>query len=175
MGHAVRMASEDPDMSAQRAPRADAVEQASAGRAETELEKLDRNWNELLQELRVMQTGTQIVTAFLIILPFQSRFPELVHDREGWYVALLVASVLVTVTMLMPVAIHRRLFRRGVKAETVRWGDRIMKAALAGLALVLAGCVAFIATILVPGTGGWAIAGCTAVVIGALMLFPLRP
>ena len=39
-------------------------------RHETAAEKLDRNWNDLLQELRVMQTGTQIVTAFLIVLPF---------------------------------------------------------------------------------------------------------
>ncbi|TPX04580.1 sodium:proton antiporter, partial [Schumannella luteola] len=32
------------------------------GRDETEAERLDRNWNEILQETRVVQTGTQILT-----------------------------------------------------------------------------------------------------------------
>ena len=46
-------------------------------RNETPAERLDRNWSELLQELRVTQTGIQILTGFLLILPFQARFLDL--------------------------------------------------------------------------------------------------
>src|SRR5699024_8412941 len=47
------------------------------GRHETKDERSDRNWGELLQELRVTQTGAQILTGFLLTVPFQSRFTEL--------------------------------------------------------------------------------------------------
>ena len=103
-----------------------------ARRNETAFEKLDRNGGDLLQELRVMQTGTQIVTAFLIILPFQSRFEELVGGLEGWYLALLISAVLLTVLMLMPVVVHRRYFGRQIKNQTVAWGNLFVKVCLAG-------------------------------------------
>jgi hypothetical protein len=139
-------------------------------RNETPAEKLDRNWNDLLQELRVMQTGTQIVTAFLIVLPFQSRFEELAGDMIGWYVALLLASVLLTTLMLLPVVIHRRLFGRHVKDQTVAWGNILVKICLAGLGVLLASCVAFIAHAVLEPVMAWWIAGVTAAVIALLML-----
>lgn len=146
-----------------------------ARRNETAFEKLDRNWGDLLQELRVMQTGTQIVTAFLIILPFQSRFEELVDGLEGWYVALLISAVLRTVLMLMHVVAHRRYFGRQIKNQTVAWGNLFVKICLAGLALLLIGCVTFITHLVLPDVIGWIVAGATAVVIIAVMtLLPPR-
>lgn len=146
-------------------------------RHETRLERADRNWNDLLQELRVMQTGTQIVTAFLITLPFQSRFEEVAGQLTGWYLVLLVGAVLLTVLMLVPVVIHRRLFGLQVKELTVRWGNRLVKLCLGGLALLLAGCVAFIAHAMLPAGPAWWITGGTAVAILLLMavLPPRRP
>ncbi|HEX3197712.1 MAG TPA: DUF6328 family protein, partial [Propionibacteriaceae bacterium] len=47
------------------------------GRDESLNERMDRNWNEILQELRVTQTGTQIFTGFLLTIAFQTRFGEL--------------------------------------------------------------------------------------------------
>ncbi|MGM7671215.1 DUF6328 family protein [Microbacterium sp. A93] len=143
-------------------------------RRETTGEKQDRNWNDLLQELRVMQTGTQIVTAFLVTLPFQARFDDLAGDLIGWYVALLVAAVLLTVLMLLPVAIHRRFFGQHVKYRTVQMGHRVMRICLVGMGLLLAGCVAFIAHALVDPVGAWWVTGSTAVVIG-LVLIVLPP
>ncbi|MDI3330812.1 MAG: DUF6328 family protein [Micrococcus sp.] len=152
-------------------PGKDAVPTDPAGlRHETPAEKLDRNWNDLLQELRVMQTGTQIVTAFLIVLPFQARFEELAGDMIGWYVGLLLASVLLTTLMLLPVVIHRRLFGRHVKDQTVAWGNRLVKICLAGLGVLLAACVAFIAHAVLEPAAAWWIAGATAAVIALLML-----
>jgi hypothetical protein len=149
-----------------------------ADRDETPAERLDRNWNDLLQELRVMQTGTQIVTAFLMTLPFQSRFAELAEDLTVWYLALLVAAVLLTTIMLLPVAIHRRFFRQHHKDRTVAFGDLVVKICLGGMGLLLAGCVGFIAHAVADPEPAWWITGITTVAIVVLMaLLPsmLRP
>ena len=55
----------------------------SDGRNETLDERMDRNWNEMLQELRVTQTGTQILTGFLLAIAFQNRFAELRPSSTG--------------------------------------------------------------------------------------------
>ncbi|NUL47563.1 hypothetical protein F7P69_20510 [Cellulosimicrobium funkei] len=131
----------------------------------------------MLQELRVMQTGTQIVTAFLMTLPFQSRFDDLADHLRGWYLALLVAAVLLTTLMLVPVAIHRRFFGQHVKNRTVQMGHRVVQVCLAGMGLLLAACVAFIAHALVGPVAAWWVSGATALVVGALLGLPplLRP
>ena len=54
-------------------------------RDETPTERLDRNWGDLLQELRVSQTGVQLLTGFLLTLPFQSRFAELDRVEQNIY------------------------------------------------------------------------------------------
>ena len=58
-------------------PRAERRCPPRTNRNESAVEKLDRNWMELLQELRVLQTGVQILAGFLLTLPFQSRFETL--------------------------------------------------------------------------------------------------
>lgn len=139
-------------------------------RRETPAERQDRNWNDVLQELRVMQTGTQIVTAFLVTLPFQARFDDLAGELIGWYVALLVAAVLLTVLMLLPVAIHRRFFGRHIKARTVQWGHRVLRICLAGMGLLLVGCVGFITHALIDPHLAWWITGATAAVTALLLV-----
>ena len=62
-----------------------------------EAEALDRNWNELLQELRVTQTGLQILTGFLVTLPFQQRFTQLDTFERGVYLGALAVAVSATV------------------------------------------------------------------------------
>src|ERR1700739_2466486 len=81
-------------------------------RGETEIERLDRNWNSLLQELRVVQTGVQLLTGFLLTLPFQQRFEILGEHMRMVYLATVGFSVGATVLLISPVAIHRLLFRR---------------------------------------------------------------
>ncbi|MEW1981346.1 DUF6328 family protein [Citricoccus sp. NPDC079358] len=165
-------AAHGPEPAGERESPAPAGENGSpetAFRHETPGEKLDRNWSDLLQELRVMQTGTQIVTAFLMTLPFQARFAEVAGHLQGWYMALLVTAVLLTVLMLLPVVIHRRFFGRLVKNRTVALGDRVVRICLAGMGLLLAGCVAFIAHVLVATDVAWWITGATALVIAVLM------
>src|SRR5689334_19894510 len=83
------------------------------GRDETEAERLDRNWTEMLQELRVTQTGTQILTGFLLTIPFQQRFAELDDTQRGIYLVLVAFAALATILALAPVSLHRALFRQG--------------------------------------------------------------
>ena len=109
------------------------------GRDETENERLDRNWNEMLQELRVIQTGTQILTGFLLAAVFQSRFDDLDDYQRTVYLCLVVASILTTVFGLSPVSLHRALFRQRAKKEVVHVTDRILQFTMVGVALTLAG------------------------------------
>lgn len=88
-------------------------------RDETPDERADRNMVELLQELRVLQTGVQIIFAFLLSIAFTARFTQLSQTQQYVYVAALLMSVVSVAVLAAPVAIHRGLFRRGMKEEIV--------------------------------------------------------
>ncbi|POH67801.1 MULTISPECIES: DUF6328 family protein [Cryobacterium] len=109
------------------------------GRRESQNERLDRNWNELLQELRVIQTGTQILTGFLLAAVFQSRFDELDAFQAHTYLVLVVTSILTTLVGLAPVSLHRVLFRHQAKESIVRYTDYFVQATLAGVAVTVSG------------------------------------
>ena len=108
-------------------------------RDETDQERLDRNFVELLQELRVAQAGVQILFAFLLSLAFTQRFAELTSGQRDVYIVALVASAVAAALFIGPVAWHRLLFRRRRKHELVDAGNRM---ALAGLAALLVSVVA---------------------------------
>lgn len=109
------------------------------GRDETLTERMDRNWNELLQELRVAQTGVQILTGFLLTVPFQSRFADLDDYQRAVYLVLVVLAITATGLIVAPVSLHRVLFRRHRKESLVSHADRLARAGLGVLALVLGG------------------------------------
>src|SRR4051812_36480411 len=96
---------------------------------------LDRNWNELLQELRVAQTGTQILTGFLLTLPFSSNFPKLSDGQKHLYLLVLLGSVIATGLNVAPVAYHRILFRRRKRRWLVAAANAAARAALVMLGL----------------------------------------
>lgn len=108
---------------------------------ETEAQRLNRNFNELLQELRVTQTGVQILTGFLLTLPFTQRFETLDLVQKRAYLGALVGSVLATGFIITPVALHRMLFRRGKRVWLVKAADRSARAGLLALALTTSGVV----------------------------------
>src|SRR2546423_2650606 len=112
-----------------------------ADRDETEDERADRNMLELLQELRVAQTGVQILFAFLLTLSFTERFLQIDATQRAIYVITLVLAALTTVLLIAPVAAHRLLFRRGRKAQLVDLSHRAALAGLATLGLSVVGAV----------------------------------
>ncbi|MFD6446684.1 DUF6328 family protein [Promicromonospora sp. NPDC060204] len=138
------------------------------GRQESQNERADRNWNELLQELRVMQTGVQILTGFLLTLPFQSRFADLDRYQVVVYLALVVAAVVATALIVAPVSVHRALFRKQMKRNIVTLADRITRAALGALALVITGASLLVFDVVVGRTAG-IIAGAGALVVMAVL------
>ncbi len=110
-------------------------------RPEGPLERADRNMSELLQELRVAQTGVQILFAFLLALSFQPRFADIDEVQRWTYVVTLLLSVVTAGLLVAPAAVHRVTFRRGVKVETVQLSHRLFTVALVLLALTLSGAV----------------------------------
>lgn len=129
------------------------------GRNETFLEKMDRNWNELLQELRVTQTGVQILSGFLLTLPFQNRFNELGPDQRVLYLVTTALSVVATGLLVAPVSAHRLLFRRGEKEALVNAGSRLALAGLAVLALTVVGIVSLIFSVVLSTRAEFIVAG----------------
>jgi hypothetical protein len=103
--------------------------------------RLTRNLHELLQELRVTQTGVQILTGFLLTLPFSNRFSQITSTQRHVYLAILVGSVIATGLIVAPVAFHRMLFRRGQRQWIVKAANRAARAGLFSLALTTSGVV----------------------------------
>src|SRR4051812_41377840 len=103
-------------------------------RPECALERADRNMNELLQELRVAQTGVQILFAFLLTLVFQQRFADITDAQRWTYVVTLLLSVVTAGLLVAPASVHRRTFQRGLKMETVLLGHRLFTAGVGLLA-----------------------------------------
>ncbi|MBC3191358.1 sodium:proton antiporter [Pseudonocardia sp. C8] len=110
-------------------------------RNENELERLDRHWIELLQELRVVQTGVQLLTGLLLTVPFQWRFPQLDDFQRGLYLVAVSLSVCATASLIAPVALHRALFRQHARPALVDSGQRFAVAGLGILALAVVAVV----------------------------------
>jgi amino acid transporter len=140
------------------------------GRDETETERLDRNWNEILQELRVVQTGTQILTGFLLTVAFQQRFEDLDRFQVTVYLVLVALAALATLLALTPVSMHRALFRRRAKPELVRSANFLLKATLVAVLLTLAGTAMLIFDI-VAGHPAGIVTGAAVLVLGVVAWF----
>jgi Family of unknown function (DUF6328) len=127
----------------------EAHQQWDKDRDETEAQRLDRNWSSLLQELRVAQTGVQLLTGFLLTLPFQQRFTMLDTTMRTVYLVTVACSIGSTVLLVAPVAMHRVLFRRHRMKTLVSTshgyaivGLLLLGIALAGVAIVIFDAVA---------------------------------
>lgn len=134
-------------------------------RSETETQRLDRNWTSLLQELRVTQTGVQLLTGFLLTLPFQQRFEELSTATRVVYLATVGCSISATVLLIAPVAMHRLLFRRHRMETIVATAHRFAYTGVVLLGLALVGV-----TVVIFGSVAGHAAGITAGVCAAIAL-----
>src|SRR3954470_16146776 len=127
---------------------------SGGGRNETREERLDRNWNELLQELRVTQTGVQLLAGFLLTLPFQQRFAELRDFERRVYLCTVLLACLATILLVAPVAVHRALFQRHQKDALVHTADWLARCGLGALGLTLTGVVALVFSVVVNRPAG---------------------
>src|SRR5512139_1197221 len=111
----------------------DAIGAPADGRNETALERSDRNLVELLQEVRVVQTGVQVLFAFLLTAPLTTPFDDLAERQHAEYYVTFVLAGIAVFLLIAPTAYHRVLFRRGDKLHLVRVANRLT---IAGLSAV---------------------------------------
>ncbi len=144
-------------------------------RDESPAERADRNWGELLQELRVSQTGVQLLTAFLLSLPLQQRFTALGPGQHAIYLVAVGLSVTATGLLVSPVAIHRAVFRHHEKKQLVDMGDRAARAGLTFLALAVADVVVLVFSIVIgPASAALAGAATLGLLGGLWWALPMR-
>jgi hypothetical protein len=140
---------------------------------ETEDQRADRNFNDILQELRVTQTGVQILFGFLLTMPLQARFERL----DTYEKTLLVLAVLLLATatafIIAPVAWHRALFRSRLKREIVDAGSRFAKAGLTALGLGIVTSMLLMLDLVLPRWAAIALAAALALLL--LMLWAVSP
>ncbi|HYR13082.1 MAG TPA: DUF6328 family protein [Mycobacterium sp.] len=143
-------------------------------RDETEAQRLDRNWSSLLQELRVAQTGVQLLTGFLLTLPFQQRFTQLDGVMRTVYLVTVACSIGANVLLIAPVSMHRLLFRRHRLNTVVSAAHNYAVVGMVLLGVALAGVAVVIFDTVVGRTQAWVAGGCTLLALAAFWyLMPL--
>jgi hypothetical protein len=131
------------------------------GRNETPLERCDRNLIELLQEVRVAQTGVQVLFGFLLTVPFTVRFDDISDTERAVYLVTLMLAGAAAVLLIAPTSHHRLLFRCGDKERLVMVANRYAIAGLVAVAATMVGAVLLV-SLLVIGSLGAALAAAAA-------------
>ena len=140
------------------------------GRDETPAERADRNWIEVLQELRVLQTGSQILSGFLLALAFQPAFTDLSDSQRTFYLVLVVLAALSTIFALAPVALHRGVFQQRMKRGVVAYGHAALIIALVTVGALVVGVVAFVFDVVVSTDSARIIGGVLGLLIVVLWI-----
>lgn len=144
-------------------------------RAEEPLQRADRNFADLLQELRVVLTSVQILLGFLLTLAFSAGFRDLDAVQHGVFVVTLCSAALSSALLVAPVAAHRLLFQRGRKRELVRCGHRLTLAGIAALGVTLGSGLLLVLDVAVGRPAAALVtAGFVAVVVALWVVLPLR-
>jgi hypothetical protein len=136
---------------------------------------INRNWTELVQELRATQIGVQVLIGFLLALPYTDKFATLDHVEKAAYLVVLSIAVAATAAVLAPIAYHRILFRRGLRPWLVETANKIARIGLVLAALSMCGVV-FLSFDLAAGTAAGVVASVVALVGYATLwlVVPLR-
>jgi len=143
-------------------------------RQESEAHQLDRNWAELIQELRVIGTGVQILFAFLLSIAFQARFASTTGFQRDDYLVILMLSGAAAAIFIAPVAIHRLLFRFRVKDEVVNVTNVLALGGLASLSFALIGAILLVSDWVAGPLGAEICTGITAfLLLTGWFLFPM--
>jgi Family of unknown function (DUF6328) len=146
-----------------------------SGRDESDSERIDRNLQEMLGELRVALPGVQVLFAFLLVVPFNQRFAEVTNLQRTIYFVTLLFTTASTVCLIAPTVHHRLEFRQQDKENIVTTGNRVVILGLLFLAVAMTGAVVFVTDFLYRGATVWAVSIGTAIVFIAFWYaIPLR-
>jgi len=167
-----------PSTEPERLPPADHERVASGvppERNETDVERLDRNLIELLQEVRVVQTGVQVLFAFLLTVPFSARFDDITDFQRGAYFAALIGAAAASVLLIAPTAVHRILFRLGQKEYMVEVSNRLALGGLLSTAVSMVAVMLLVSDVMFGSAAGIVTGVATAVAFGVVWAaLPLR-
>jgi len=142
---------------------------------ESEAQRLDRNYSEILQEVRVAEAGVQILFAFLLALAFTQRFSRVTTFEQDIYFASLLLSAAAGGLLMAPAAMHRIMFRRGLKDVLVNVASKMALAGVTLLGFAVAGSVLLISDVLFGHTTAWVTTAGVALWLGFLWyVLPLR-
>ena len=131
-------------------------------RQETEHERLNRQLDQLLGELRVAMPGVQVLFAFLLAVPFQGRFDEVTEFQRIVYFGTLLSSAVASALFIAPTAYHRLMFRGRDKPRLIEISSKLAVAGLVFLAVAMNGAVLLVTDLLFEPT--------TVVVTSAVMV-----
>jgi hypothetical protein len=140
---------------------------------EDERERLDRHWNELLQELRLAQTGTQILFAFLLSIAFANRFQDADEFTHDVYAITLVASALAAGLFLAPVSFHRIVFQQRMRDRMIPIASKMTSAGLIFLTLAINGGILLAIDVVLDRR--WAIIAVTVVLLWFIIFWYVIP
>jgi hypothetical protein len=147
---------------------------SGGGRAGTEgesrTERTTRKWNEMLQELRVAQTGVQVLTGFLLTVAFSGRFAELDQTTEVAYLVTVCAAISAATLLIAPVAFHRVLFGKSEKEWLIGAANNAARSGLAMMAVTMVGVMFVIFALVVGRTAAIVSSSVTAAALIALWL-----
>jgi hypothetical protein len=115
---------------------------------ESEPERLDRNLDQLLTELRVAMPGVQVLFGFLLTVPFSQRFADVTSFQKDMYLVSLCAAGVATAFLVAPTAFHRMVFRRGQKRHLVFAANKWTIIGLAALAIAMNSAILLVADFL---------------------------
>jgi hypothetical protein len=147
----------------------------AAGRDETESERLDRNLQELLQELRVALPGVQVLFAFLLVVPFNQRFPDITNFQQTIYFVTLLLATGASAFLIAPTVHHRLQFRKQEKERIVMTANRFTIVGMGLLAAAMTGAILLITDMLYKSTTVTIVAAVVAVMFALLWYaVPLR-
>lgn len=123
-------------------------------------ERLNREFTELLQEVRTALLGVQVLFVFLLRIPFSQRFSAVSTSEEYVFYATLLCTALSAALLMAPSPQHRMLWREHERERRLELGNRLMIAGLSFLVLSILGCVFLISDFVVGGVAaGLATAG----------------
>jgi amino acid transporter len=131
-------------------------------------ERLQRETLELLNELRVVLPGVQVLLAFLLTAPFNQRFTQLDDGQEAAYFTSLAGSTVAVALLIAPTTYHRLRFRSRDKERLLRLGNTFVVVGTAFLAAAMTAAVGLVTDLVYGGAWTWVVSALTAVLLAGL-------
>ncbi|HEX6116401.1 MAG TPA: DUF6328 family protein [Solirubrobacterales bacterium] len=125
---------------------------SSSESGETEKERLDRNFQELLQGLRVALPGVQVLFAFLLVVPFQQGYADVTDFQQKIYFGTLLCTAVASACLIAPPVRHRLLFRQGVKDWILFNSNSVVQVGFVFLAIAISGVILLISDFIYDST-----------------------